>query len=67
MNLHELHQLIALSLPTGIWLFFAYLYEFLRLDLLFLVWLSSILFLAVNLYICRTIVWNFNVKSAIAN
>jgi len=49
----------------GIWLFFAYCYEFLKLDLLFLVWLSSIQFLLVNLYIIRTLVHNFKASDAI--
>ncbi|KAK6041909.1 hypothetical protein COOONC_20587 [Cooperia oncophora] len=52
MTVKEAVQLIGMwFVSQGIWLFFAYLYEFRKWRTLEFVWVASILFLIVNCYI----------------
>ena len=44
------------------WLLFAYMYEFLHMDVLFMVWMSSVLFLMVNLIIAKQLAQKFSAK-----
>lgn len=46
-----LKMLVFWLLSQGIWLFFAYLYEFRKYEILFIVWLASLFFLLINVYI----------------